>query len=60
MRQSGEIKWRGQLLFIGQVLAGEPVGLLEQPAGGWRIDYGPIELGVIDAKGRFHKPHLWI
>ncbi len=42
MRRSGEIKWRGRLVFVSEVLAGEPVGLLEQAGGRWCIDYGPI------------------
>jgi len=39
-------------------LAGEPVGLLEQAGGRWCIAYGPIELGIIDPKGRLYKPRL--
>ena len=58
VRTSGEIKWHGRLIFISQVLAGEPVGLCEHDTDHWRIDYGPIELGTIDPKGRFRKPRL--
>ncbi len=60
VRRGGEIKWRGRLVFVSEVLAGEPVGLLEQAGGRWCIAYGPIELGIIDPKGRLHKPRLWI
>ncbi len=60
VRRSGEIKWLGRLVFVSEVLAGEPVGLVEQAGGRWCIDYGPIELGIIDPKGRLHKPRLWI
>ncbi len=60
MRRSGEIKWRGQRVFVSEVLAGEPVGLLEQAGGRWYIVYGPIDLGIIDPQGRLHKPRLWI
>jgi transposase InsO family protein len=59
VRTSGEIKWRGQLVFISQVLVGEPVALEEQEDGDWTICYGPIDLGTIDHKRRFHKPRLW-
>lgn len=58
VRTSGEIKWHGRLIFISQVLAGEPVGLCEHDTDHWRVDYGPIELGTIDPKGRFRKPRL--
>lgn len=46
VRQNGEIKWQGHLIFVSEVLIGEPVGLIESDAG-WLITYGPIELGVI-------------
>jgi putative transposase len=54
VRPNGEIKWRNQPIFISQVLAGEPVGLHEiDEDGRWEICYGPIELGTIDAVGKF-------
>ena len=46
VRQSGEIKWQGQLVFVSELLIGEPVGLIESDEG-WRLTYGPLELGVI-------------
>ncbi len=56
VRTSGEIKWRGRLIFISQLLAGEPVRLGEYDDDHWRVDDGPAELGTIDQKGRFRKP----
>jgi transposase InsO family protein len=53
VRQSGEIKWNGALIFISQALVGEPVGLTESDDGHWRLRYGPIELGNIDPSGTF-------
>jgi transposase InsO family protein len=53
VRQNGEIKWKGDLIFIGQALVGEPVGLIEIDDGRWRLRYGPIELGDIDPHGTF-------
>ena len=55
VRQAGEIKWDGKLVFITEALVGEPVGLLETEDGHWKVHYGPIELGVIDARGNFSK-----
>ena len=34
VRQKGAIKWRGDHLFISEVLAGEPIGLEERPRMG--------------------------
>ncbi len=51
VRRSGEIKWRGNAIYVNQALAGEPVGLAERDDGGWLVRYGPVELGVIEHRG---------
>lgn len=56
VRHNGEIKWRGALVFVSGVLAGEPVGLTEDENGLWRVHYGPVLLGAIDSKGRLRRP----
>ncbi len=57
VRTNGEIKWGGQLIYVSQALAREPVGLLEDADGAWRVCFGPIELGLIDHRGdRLKKP----
>jgi putative transposase len=53
VRHNGEIRWRGELLFISELLSGEPVGL-EEIEGGWRLYFGPLPLGDIDHAGRLH------
>ena len=53
VRQNGEIKWKGDLVFIGEALIGEPIGLRETEDGRWRLRYGPIELGHIEPDGIF-------
>jgi putative transposase len=50
VRSNGEIKWRGDLIFISQVLVGEPVGIEQTMSGDWRVRYADIELGFIDTK----------
>ena len=57
VRSNGEIKWGGQLVYLNQALAGEPVGLIESRDGAWLASFGPIELGLIDHGGdRLRKP----
>ncbi len=57
VRQSGEIKWQGNHVYINQALAGEAVGLAETQDGAWTVRYGPIHLGVIDHRAhRLKKP----
>jgi len=50
VRSTGEIKWNGELVFINQVLAGEPVGIDETESGEWRVSYAHIQLGFIDSR----------
>jgi hypothetical protein len=55
---NGDIKWRGRRVRISQALAGEPVGLEEIADGRWRVWFGPVELGCLDARRpeRLHSP----
>jgi transposase InsO family protein len=54
VRSNGEIKWRNELIFLSEALVGEPVGLSETAdSGRWLVRYGYVELGVIDATGKF-------
>ncbi len=48
VRTNGEIKWKGNLVFISQALAGEPVGLKQISERSWAIYYGPLEIGMLD------------
>jgi transposase InsO family protein len=50
VRSNGEIKWRGELVFVSQVLVGEPVAIEQTASGDWRVRYADIELGFIDSK----------
>jgi hypothetical protein len=52
VRTSGEIKWRGELLYVSQALVGEPVGLEEIGDGHWKMYFGPMELALLDAETR--------
>lgn len=53
VRSNGMIKWRGEGVFISEVLVGEPVGLERAQEGHWRVYYGPLTLGLLSPKGRF-------
>ena len=56
VRMNGEIKWRGELVWISSALIGEPVGIEEDEDGLWRVTFGPVLLGSIDASGRLRRP----
>ena len=52
VRTSGEIKWGGELIYINEALASEPVGVAETEAGDWIVRFADIELGIIDRSTR--------
>jgi transposase InsO family protein len=57
VRHNGEIRWQSSTIYISEALVGEPIGLIDDDAGGWTAYYGPIVLGVIaHGSDRLHKP----
>ena len=56
VRSNGEIKWRGELVFISSSLVGEAVGV-EETATGDEVRFCDVPLGVIDLdKQTLRKP----
>ena len=52
VRPTGEIKWRGELVFIGASLSGQLVGLAEHESGGTLVRFCHRDVGVIDRARR--------
>jgi transposase InsO family protein len=44
----GDLKWRGERVFVSEVLAHEPVGLRRADDRYWAAYYGPVLLGWLD------------
>ena len=55
VRPDGTIKWRGAHVFIGEALAGEPVGLAEHERGGHLVRFMTRDLGLVESAGWFHR-----
>src|SRR5271169_6753546 len=56
VRETGEIKWRGEAVFVGEALAGELVGLAELENGDHVVRFCDRELGVLNRRGGgFHR-----
>jgi transposase InsO family protein len=53
VRPDGEIKWRGEPIFIGEPFAGELVGVAEHDSGGHIVRFSNRDLGVIGRDRRF-------
>jgi transposase InsO family protein len=60
VRQNGEIKWRGQLIYISDVLAQEPISLRQIADGRWEIRYSFHLLGYLDERSStVQRPDCW-
>ncbi len=53
VRSNGQIKWRGELVFVSAALVGELVGITEDKDA-WLVSFGPIPLGLLFP----HRPSL--
>lgn len=56
VRSNGEIKWRGQLLYLTEVLAGEWVGLRETDEAVWEVCYSFHRLGWLNDEDNRVRP----
>jgi len=48
VRSTGEIRWRGSLLFLSEVIVGETVGIKQRPDGHCLIRFADVALGLVD------------
>jgi putative transposase len=48
----GAMSWRGAIVFVGEALAGERVGLEEVDDGVWTIHFATVPLGRFDERQR--------
>jgi hypothetical protein len=55
VRDKGDIKWRGEFVFIGEALVGELIGLAELEDGGHVVRFCDRDLGLLDRRGAFRR-----
>jgi transposase InsO family protein len=60
VRTNGEIKWKGDRIFVSETLIGEPVALKQINEHAWEIRYSFHKLGVLNettgkVEHRYHK-----
>ena len=58
VRTNGQIKWKGDMIYLSWALKGEPVGLVPQDDRYWTIWFGPLSIGLLDDHDRtvLHTP----
>lgn len=60
VRHNGEIKWKGSLIYVSEVLAKEPLGLNQIDEFHWEIRYGFHLLGILDERtNKINPPSSW-
>jgi len=56
VRSNGQVKWRGELIFVSEALKGEAIAIREDDHG-WIAFFGPILLGRLDpVKASIQRP----
>jgi len=50
VRSNGEIKFKGQLYYLAELLTGHPIGLKEEADGQWQIYYSFQPIGILDLR----------
>ncbi len=58
VRTNGQIKWKGDTIYLSEALKGEPVGLVPQNDRFWTTWFGPLSIGLLDDHARtiLHTP----
>jgi transposase InsO family protein len=57
VRTNGEIRWQSDLIFVSEVLVGEPVGLDQMDERHWVLYYSRIPLAILDNYDRCWVAH---
>ena len=52
VRHNGDIKWRGQRIYVSETLAGEAIGLNQMENHYWEICFSFLPLGILDERNR--------
>ena len=56
VRTDGSIKWAGKMLFVGEALEGEVVGLRQVDDEAWSLSLGPMRLATLHERSRVLVP----
>jgi putative transposase len=56
VKQTGQINWHGDLVFVSEAVRGELIGLAETERGDWTVRFMHVELGRVDRQTRRFTP----
>jgi len=52
VRQNGEVKWKGDFIYVSEALAGEPIAMRQTDEQLWEISFSSYPLGVLNEMTR--------
>jgi len=55
VRSTGEIRWRGENVFVSEALRGELVGIAELETGDHVVRFCDLDIGLLDRRARFRR-----
>lgn len=55
VNSNGEIKWRGERVFVSEAVAGELIGIVELETGDHLVRFCDLEIGLIDVRACFSR-----
>ncbi len=58
VRSNGEIKWKGEFVFIGEALVDELVGIAERETGDYVVRFCDLDIGLIGPSRAIHPVRL--
>ena len=58
VRHNGEIKWRGELIYVSEALAGETVALKQKGEHLWEVRFNSYPIGILNELTRKITPML--
>ena len=56
VKETGQIRWHGDVIFVSEAVRGELIGLAETERGDWTARFMHVELGRIDRQTRRFTP----
>jgi hypothetical protein len=56
VKETGQINWQGELVFVSEAVRGELIGLAETEHGDWTVRFAQMELGRIERQTRRFTP----
>jgi putative transposase len=58
VRSTGQIKWKGNFIYISRALIGERIALEEIEGGDWQVRFFNVAIAILDRRNQKLRPYL--